>query len=309
VNIGLTGADGLLGRTMLERLRRTPDVTVTALTRRASARDRDDPVVWLRGDLRVPEDCDALVQGVDVLLHFAHTNSPLTSDRDWAQDAQENLIPTLNLLSAVQRRGRMPHLVYPSSGGAVYGNSSERRPFRETDRCLPPSSYGVQKLATEYYLRLFAERGLLTATILRIGNAYGWLLPEDRSQGLIGTAINRILHGHPVRIIGDPHNVRDYVHGSDIAQALWMATQRRQGFEVFNIGTGVGSSVMDILRVLGDLSGHNPKTELVQVPGADLLAPWCVLDIGAASAGLGWQPKVSLEAGIAGMLATRLDTP
>ena len=304
MKIGITGAGGMLGRTLVDRFAESSGIEVVALSRRPAMSAATPNVRWLQGDLASSEDCNLFVAGLDVVFHCAHKNSPLTSDGEWARDAQLNLVPTLNLLSAIERSGRRMHVVYPSSGGAVYGASQGLRPFRETDPCLPLNSYGIQKLAIEHYLRVFAQRDLLTVSVLRIGNAYGWLLPPDRTQGFIGTAINRMLHGQPVRIIGDTHNVRDYVHIEDIATAVMSAAARREPFEVFNIGTGAGSSVADILAVLEQLTGRQPITEIVQLPGADRLPPWCVLDISEAERCLGWRPQVALADGLARMLDT-----
>src|SRR5258708_31575744 len=129
------------------------------------------------GDLCSPHDCEAFLSGVDTVFYLAHTNSPITSDLDWPSDAALNLNPLLTLIQAVRIMGHCPHLIYFSSGGAVYGPSTGRVPFRETDPCQPVSSYGVQKMTAEHYLRLAALKGILKATILRVSNAYGTLLP------------------------------------------------------------------------------------------------------------------------------------
>jgi len=267
MKIGVTGANGLLGRSIVGALQQLPKMEIRALVRQLPRVESHPRTDWLLGDLARPEDCRAFVAGLDVVLHCAHKNSPLTSDGDWAQDARLNLIPTLNLLGAIEGAKRCPHLIYPSSGGAVYGLSRAGVPFRESDPCLPENSYGIQKLAVEHYLRVFAERELLTATVLRIGNAYGWLLAPDRSQGFIGTAINRVLHGQPVRLIGDPHNVRDYVYVDDILSAIFKVLEGRRGFEVFNVGSGVGASVMDILSLIERKIGKPPLVRQAS-PGA-----------------------------------------
>lgn len=297
MKIGVTGAGGLLGGSLLAKLAVAQHVEVEALARSPVAEKRAN-VRWVVGDLDRPQDCAAFVADLDVVFHFAHKNSPLTSDSDWSSDSRLNLLPTLNLLTAIEGARRRPHVVYPSSGGAVYGVSPERIPFREESACHPGSSYGIQKLAVEHYLRIMAERNLLTATVLRIGNAYGWILPPDRLQGFIGTAVHRVLHGQPIRIVGDPHNVRDYVHVDDICVALLQAMERRAGFEVFNIGTGVGTSVSDIVSILSRRAGRPLDTSLGQIPGAERLPPWCVLNISKAARVLGWQPTISLEQGI-----------
>lgn len=304
MKIGVTGANGLLGRSIVGALQQLPKMEIRALVRQLPRVEGHPRTDWLLGDLARPEDCRAFVADLDVVLHCAHKNSPLTSDGDWAQDARLNLIPTLNLLGAIEGAKRCPHLIYPSSGGAVYGLSRACAPFRESDPCLPENSYGIQKLAVERYLRVFAERELLTATVLRIGNAYGWLLAPDRSQGFIGTAINRVLHGQPVRLIGDPHNVRDYVYVDDILSAVLKVLEGRRGFEIFNIGSGVGASVMDILALIERKIGEPPLVHVETVVGAYRLPPWCVLDITAANQQLGWHPHVSLEEGIVRMLDT-----
>lgn len=301
MKIGVTGAGGLLGGSLLAKLAVAQHVEVKALARSPTAEKRAN-VRWVVGDLDHPQDCAAFVEDLDVVFHFAHRNSPLTSDSDWSSDSRVNLLPTLNLLTAIERARRRPHIVYPSSGGAVYGLSPERVPFREESACHPGSSYGIQKLAVEHYLRIMAERDLLTATVLRIGNAYGWILPPDRLQGFIGTAVHRVLHGQPIRIVGDPHNVRDYVHMEDVCDALLRTMDRRTEFEVFNIGTGVGASVSDILAILERLTGRSIEIFIERIAGADRLPPWCVLDITRAAEVLGWRPGISLEQGIERML-------
>lgn len=301
MKIGVTGAGGLLGGSLLERLDRMDGVEVKALVRGA-ARTAHANVQWMVGDLNRLEDCACFVEDLDVIFHFAHKNSPLTSDSDWSRDVELNLLPTLNLFTAIGHARRSPHVIYPSSGGAVYAQSAKRIPFRENSPCVPTSSYGIQKLAAEHYLHIMAERRLLTATVLRIGNAYGWILPPDRLQGFVGTAVHRVLHAQPIRIVGDPHNVRDYVHVDDICSALLAVMSRRAGCEVFNIGTGMGASVSDILAILERLIGRSPQTSIEQIAGASRLPPWCVLDISKAAKVLGWRPAVSLEAGIRRML-------
>jgi UDP-glucose 4-epimerase len=300
VKIGITGAGGMLGASLLTQFAAPEDVRVKAFVRTAVP-SRHANVQWMVGDLDRPQDCEVFAADLDVVFHFAHQNSPLTSDSDWSRDSRLNLLPTLNLLTAIGRAGRRPHVVYPSSGGAVYGLSPEHVPFREDSPCLPENSYGIQKLAVEHYLRIMAERELLTATVLRIGNAYGSLLPPERLQGFIGIAVHRILRGEPVRLVGDPGNVRDYVHVDDVCEALMRAMDRREGFEVFNIGAGAGASVADIVRMLQQHAGRPVATSVETISGAERLPPWCVLDVSRAARVLGWKSAISLEQGIARM--------
>lgn len=286
----------MLGRALACRLCALDGMQVTGLTRQE--RSADLPMQWIRGDLRNPDDCQHLVRQQDVVFHLAHSSVPMTSDRDMVTDTLENLLPTLELLKAIAGEGDCPHVVYASSGGAVYGSSPRRVRLRETDPCLPMSSYGVQKLVAENYLRLAASRRVITCTVLRIGNAYGRALPSDRPQGLIGVAVTRVLSGEPVRVIGDPRNVRDYIHIDDVTSALELAMQPCEPFAVYNIGTGVGTAVERVLDIIETAIGRTIKRTYETSSDILALPTWCVLDVRKAHRELGWRSEISIDTGI-----------
>jgi UDP-glucose 4-epimerase len=300
MKVCIIGASGLIGMSLVKRLACQPDMEITAFDR--VPQPAELPVRWLQGDLQNPDDCERLVKNQDVIFHLAHTNSPLTSDQDMVQDTIDNLLPTLKLLKAIEKENHTPHLIYPSSGGAVYGLSESKRRFKENDSCFPTSSYGIQKLIAEHYIRLGADRGSLTAIVLRIANAYGWLLPPDRSQGFIGTAVTRVLQNQSIRIFGNPQNVRDYVHINDILDAIVLAATQRKSFEIYNIGTGTGTSVIEIVRIIERLLGRPVEYTYIELEQAKLLNNWCVLDTDKALHEMSWKSKISLEEGIHGLL-------
>jgi UDP-glucose 4-epimerase len=300
--VGLTGATGFLGQRLVAHFTGLGDVRVRALSRNISSELAERPgLEWFQGDLTSARDCAAFVEGLDAVAHLAHTNTPLTSDRDLVSDAALNLLPSLTLLEAIRSAGTAPHLVYAGSGGAVYQSSTTGRPFDESTPTAPSTSYGIVKLAFEDYLRVGAAEGWLTATSLRIGNAYGALLNPERLQGFIGVALHQLAVGRPIRVFGDLDNVRDYVHLDDIASAFELALQRpSDGFEIYNIGTGRGTSVDDLITILCSVAGVPRAFELdaENAERARHLPRWAVLDAGKAKRELGWSAKVDLEDGI-----------
>jgi UDP-glucose 4-epimerase len=302
ITIGITGAAGFLGSYVRRRLPTLGAFRVRALTRtQAVAPEAESTcLTWMQGDLNHPADCAKFVYGLDVVIHLAHTNTPLTSDKHLPGDAQLNLIPTLNLIEAIRAAGTRPHLIFVSSGGAVYGRTLRRRPFREDDQRVPSTSYGIQKLAGELYLRLAADHGWLTATALRVSNAYGVLLPIDRRQGFIGVAVNRVLLGQPVRVFGNLDNVRDYIHLEDLVHAVHLAVGNSESFRTYNIGSGQGRSVRDILSAIELLLGRAVDVEPEEI--GMHLAPWSVLDISRAEHELGWRPKIDFVDGLRALL-------
>lgn len=303
MKIGITGASGFLGSILLEHLSGRGH-ELLALTRTLPGQDSSASgnITWLQGDLSSPHDASAFVSEVETIVHLAWTNTPLTSNAHLASDAAANMLPTLTLLEAVRARAARPHIVFASSGGAVYGTTRSGRPFREVDGCDPQSSYGIQKLTVEGYLRMGAQYGWATATVLRIGNPYGVLLPPQRMQGFIGTAISQLRSGAPVRLFGNPANVRDYLHVSDMCRAFEGALTLRGPFDVLNIGSGEGHSVEAVLALMEEIEGRPVAVRSESPMAADRLPSWVVLDIGSARAKLGWSPEIALRDGLRKLL-------
>ncbi len=298
--VGVTGASGFLGRYLVDHLAAKTDARVRALTRTLGAEHAEHAhVTWMQGDLNSPGDCATFVDGVDAIVHLAHANTPLTSNAHLPADALVNLVPSLTLLQAIRDSGSRPQVVLASSGGAVYQPRTSGEPIDEDAPAAPASSYGIQKLALEHYLRMAAAEGWLTATALRIGNAYGTLLPRERLQGFIGVALNHVLHDEPVRVFGDWNNVRDYVHLEDLSQAFLAAAEQRDEFEVYNIGSGVGHSVREILSLLEQLTEAKVPVEFDDpTAAAERLPSWVVLDVTKARERLGWEARIELESGL-----------
>jgi UDP-glucose 4-epimerase len=299
--VGVTGASGFLGSALVDHLAGVSGIEVVALTRTLppDARRETRWVSWTQGDLQSPYDTASFVEGLDCVVHLAHKGSPLTSGNDLPGDAMSNLVPMLRLLEAIRDRGGDCHVVYASSGGALYAGRKPGRPATESSPVELTSSYAIQKLAGEQYLRVASEEGWLTATALRIGNAYGVVLPPARLQGFLGVAVARMAAHQPLRLIGDTRNVRDYVHLGDVCAAFGRALEARAPFDVFNIGTGRGTSIDELVTLLGEISGEAPLIERTPpTAAASRLPRWVVLDSSKAHRILGWQPRVPLRAGI-----------
>jgi UDP-glucose 4-epimerase len=305
VKLAVTGASGFLGSVLTPHLA-AGEHEVVALTRTLPRYEDDAPagVEWVQGDLGSPHDAAECIAGADAVVHLAWTNTPLTSNAHLPSDANANMLPTLTLLEAIREAGTCPHIVFASSGGTVYGPSRDTRPFREADPCHPQSSYAIQKLAVEHYLRMASEHGWLTATTLRMGNPYGILLPPERMQGFIGTAMAQLRAGSAIRIFGNPENVRDYLHVDDMCRAFELALVPRDRFDVFNIGSGTGHSVTDVIRLIEELEGRQLQVRIEHPSAADELPAWVVLDSGKAREKLGWEPGITMREGLDRLLAS-----
>jgi UDP-glucose 4-epimerase len=198
---------------------------------------------------------------------------------------------TASVLRAALEAGA-EKLILASSGGAVYGNVRSL-PIREDHPLHPLSPYGVSKVQAERLLQ--ALNGRLTFVILRYGNIYGPGQGPQGKNGVVSILADALLRGDSPRIFGDGRQRRDFVYVADAVQAHLLA----MGSEVkgvFNIGTGHGSDVNEILRILRGETGVN--IEPVKCAANEFEVRDCVLDSSRARQILGWEPHVPLEAGI-----------
>jgi len=209
---------------------------------------------------------------------------------------EHNIGDLARLIDSARRATDLPHVVLLSSGGAVYGPPSVA-PFRETDEPSPANEYGRIKLAEE---RILAAEDV-PHTVLRISNPYG---PDQVSaavraiggQGVVGHWLAAIRTGAPVTIFGDGSAIRDYVYVDDVASAIATAAERKpEG--IVNIGSGVGTSLAQLLEVVTEAVAPHPVTVNTQPPrGVDPAAAW--LDVARAAEVLDWRPTTPLAEGI-----------
>lgn len=235
------------------------------------------------------------VSGCQYVFHLIGTTVPSTSNRDPVFDVQTNLVGTLRLLEACAR-ANVRQVVFSSSGGTVYGEPSAL-PIPESHSTLPQSSYGITKLAIEKYLALFFQLHGLDYTVLRIANAYGPGLPLSGEQGVVGVFLARLKRELPIVLWGDGSAVRDYIYVEDVARAFRAALGQRSSCRVFNIGTGVGTSLLELIALMEQVTGLRAQIE--KHPNRPSDPPANVLDPSQAQVHLGWKATTTIERGLA----------
>jgi len=194
--------------------------------------------------------------GVDVLAHFAAQMDVRRSVADPLFDADVNVLGTLNLLEAA-RRGGVGQVLFASTGGAIYGEQ-ERFPAGEDHPARPLSPYGVAKLAVERYLFVYHAVHGLAAACLRFANVYGERQSAHGEAGVVAIFLGRLLAGEAPTIHGDGRQTRDYLHVSDVVRATLALLGHllgQGGFHVYNVGTGIETSVLDLYREIARAAG------------------------------------------------------
>ncbi len=193
----------------------------------------------------------------DVISHHAAQMSVSASARDPRHDADINILGSLNLLEAAVR-SEVRRVIFASTGGAVYGDSVSV-PTDETAAPQPVSPYGVAKLAVERYLHAYQAMHGLRAVALRYSNVYGPRQSPHGEAGVVAIFSRVILEGWELTVNGDGGQTRDYVYVGDVVRANMLATDMVLGQElpILNIGTGVETSVNDLVRLFCEIAGRN----------------------------------------------------
>lgn len=208
-------------------------------------------------------------------------------------DAEVNILGTLNLLENAVRSG-VSKIVFASSGGTVYGEA-DRLPASEDTPLRPIAPYGVSKVVGEFYLRYYQEMRGLDCMVLRYGNIYGPRQDPLGEAGVVAIFCRQMLRGEQPTIFGDGKQLRDYLYISDVVKANIVALNVK-GSGVYNIGTGIGTSVNEIFRKLAAIAAFTAPPKFGPPRAGEIHQNY--LDISRAATELGWRPSVSLEGGL-----------
>jgi UDP-glucose 4-epimerase len=297
MRILLLGGGGFIGSAVADRLiAEGHRIRIFERPRVVPYRDfgPDEAVEWVGGDMQSVHDIAAAVEGMDAVLHFASTTLPKNSNEDPVFDVQSNLVSMIQLLGAMAAAGT-GRIVFISSGGTVYG-PPRYLPIDEEHPTNPIVSYGIVKLAIEKYLLLYERMHGIRPIILRLANPYGERQRAETAQGAVGVFLHKVLRGQSIEIWGDGSVVRDYLYIGDVAEAFVKAIAYEGASRVFNISSGKGESLNELLQILEREVGRS--IERRYLPGRPFDVPASVLSNDLAARELDWAPRVSLEEGV-----------
>lgn len=253
----------------------------------------------LVGDYANPDFLVETLRGVDVVVHLAHDAMRLNVECDMPQEYERNILPATRLMEACIE-AKVSKFIFVSSGGTVYGNQPAGTPVRESAQTWPVSLYGTSKLCIEHIALLYFSQRELPAVIVRPGNAYGMGQVPFRGQGLVSTALASGLTGREVTIFGDGHAVRDYVHVVDIADAIARLVESGKPGEIYNVGTGIGVSVRELLEayIVPALARDGVRLDVTYHSARRADVEYNVLDSSRLTTLTGWKPAIGLADGI-----------
>lgn len=256
-------------------------------------------ITYLTGDFVVENNFKKLIKEYEIIFHLISTSVPSNVDTVW--DVSSNVIPTLRLLEACKESNCLKKFIFFSSGGTVYGKP-QIIPVNEIHATNPISSYGIQKLMIEKYLFYYHQFYGVRYHIMRIANPYGEGQAPYGTQGVIAAFLARALSRERLSIWGEGSVIRDFLYVADVVRAC-LALIKYEGVEkIFNIGSGKGISLYDIIDEIKSLVDYEIEVELCEGRKQDV--PVNILDISKAVSELKWEPNVGLREGIKRMINT-----
>jgi UDP-glucose 4-epimerase len=240
-------------------------------------------------DIREP---DAVFDAVrpEIVFHLAAQADVRVSVEKPAVDADVNILGTIRILEAARRHGAK--VVFASSGGAAYGECDGPAPESAPLRPLAP--YGTSKVCGEEYLATWNRLYGTAHVSLRLGNVYGPRQVSHGEAGVVAIFMGLLRDGGTPTIFGDGRQTRDYVYVGDVADAMLRAIDRDGG--VFNVGTGVETSVMELYGAIRAAAGIDREPAFAPARLGELQRS--VLDPSLARVELGWMPRHSLGEGL-----------
>ena len=292
------GANGFVGSHLVDALADAGH-SVRAFDRYSSKDpifNENDNVETFVGDYLNKGDLNLALKDMEYVFHFISTTTPITAENDPTIDIETNIKTSVELFKLCVANN-VKRVIFASTGGAIYGNSETGgEPHRETDLASPVSPYAIGKLAIENYLQYFDRKHGLSSVSLRISNPYGERQPLHRKQGVIPIFLDNVAEDKPLTVYGDGSMIRDYIYVKDLAKMIAGMFDNENARNLYNIGSGHGNSVNELLELVHKVTGENPVVEYKEVPST--FVQEVVLDVNRFETDFGKTVLTDLETGM-----------
>ena len=288
----MTGGLGFIGTNLIPRLMREFNSEIFVLDNFSNHSEELDTsnIQILRGDIRDNSLVKEAVGKVDGVIHLAAHTRVMDSIDTPMVNFETNVIGTLNLLEAM-RKFNVSTLINASTGGAILGEVTP--PINEDMVAKPTAPYGASKLAVEGYLHAYGASFGLNAISLRFSNIYGPYCRKKKS--VVAAFLEQITEKNSVTVYGDGTQTRDFLFVEDLIEGIILAI-RYGNNNVFQLGSGRGTSINDLINSLRDVTGINFKVKYKPFRKGEIKHTFC--DISKAEKLINYNPSTDLITGL-----------
>lgn len=293
MKILVTGGEGFIGSNLVPAILVQGHSVIVISKTRINHLDSHSELRVIESGFHNEDILDNELPGVDAVIHLAYSTVPENSMKDPANDIHSNVIPTLTLLHKMNQH-KVRKMIFVSSGGVVYGDKLNS-PIREEENLVPVSSYGISKMMIERNIELLSKSLSIDFCVLRVSNAYGSGQHNKKNQGVINIWLKNIMNGTPIKLMGDGKITRDYIHIKDLVKAFVLVLEKNVN-GVYNIGTSIGTSLIDLIKEMESITGNKAKIEVLEDRKYDVR--YNVLSYEKFRDKTGWQPQICIKQGL-----------
>lgn len=248
---------------------------------------------WMSQDEFGGPEGDAVLKKGRAVIYLSSASVPGDPTADMNTELALNVGPATRLLGRLAALDSSARFVYVSSGGTVYGAELREDPVTEAHPLAPISPYGLGKVLIEDAIRFAGRVQGRPYAILRVANPVGAFAHSEK-QGLVPAALRAVRSGAPLRVFGNGRAERDYLAAADVGAAIVKAMDAVEfGHALWNVGSGRGRSIMDMLSIIGGAIGQDVPFEFVPARAGDV--PRIVLDSSRIATDLGWHADSDLS--------------
>lgn len=259
------GGNGFIGSHLVDELAaRGHEVSVLDRFSGDRVAYRAPGVRRLIGDFLNRADLAAAVRGQEYVFHFLSTTTPASAEDDPTLDVRTNVLASIELFQLAVDAG-VARVFFGSTGGAIYGDQDVAL-MREDLAPRPVSPYAIGKLTIEGYLRYFRRKHGLDSVTFRISNPYGGRQGPNKRQGVIPIFLHELASGRPLTVFGDGSMERDFIAVGDAVRMMADVADGRPRHDVYNIGSGQGTTIAELLDVIAETTGRRVDVERRPMP-------------------------------------------
>lgn len=296
----LFGGAGFIGQNLTKLLQQNNN-QITIYDRNIYEKKLDTEILKkceiIEGNFFEDDNLEKHLDNIDCVIHLISSVLPQSSMSYMYSGYEKDIKKIFQLCEACKKK-KIKRIVFISSGGTVYGNANIEK-FSEDMQTNPINNYGIIKLTIEKILLMYNELENMENIILRVSNPYGLGQNHQKQIGIISVFLNNVINNEKINIYGDGNTIRDYVEINDVCKAIESAILyefKKDISPVFNIGSSIGYSINDILKIVEKITKKNANVDYLPSRSIDVKSN--ILDISKAEKLLKYKCSTDIESGI-----------
>ena len=258
----IIGGTGFIGQNLSCRLiERGYDVTICARRKIDFSFPYEGKYHFIQSDIFFEDTLDPILLKFDYVFYLVCSMKPAASIKDITFGYEKDITTLIHLLDIIKHGST--RLVFISSGGTVYG-SHWGNSMTENMQTFPINHYGILKLTQEKIIAMYNEKYHMKNIIFRVSNPYGHGQKRASGIGAVTAFLEAILSGQTIKIYGDGNTIRDYIYISDVVEMIIQYIEKSicvDRVPIYNIGTGVGTSLNMLVGILENITGEKASIE------------------------------------------------